>query len=139
MLLTVAGVMMRVFFWDSKRRSTPALKRQDKIRAISPTSIASPATLLFWAPALLKCLKSLGDRPKNGPPRASATPNCYGKMAHHQAKNPAKPSLLSAVFAIWRSRQMSDIHLLERQPAHGLIERIDAVATAIVLMDGGSR
>ena len=139
MLLTIRHVMMPVFFWDSNLRALLPLKRQDKIQAISLTSTASPATLLFWAPALLKCLKSLGDRPKNGPQRASATPNCYGKMAHHQAENPAKACLLRDVFAIWRSRQMSDIHLLERQLAHGLIERIDAVATAIVLMDGGSR
>jgi hypothetical protein len=89
--------MVRVFFWDSNRNRRLTLKKQDKIRTISLTSTASPATLLFWAPALLKCLKSLGDRPKNGPQRASATPNCYGKMANHQAENPGKSRLLRAV------------------------------------------
>jgi len=44
-------------------------------------------------------LKSLGDRSMNGPRSASATLKCYRKMAHHQAKNPAKPSMLRAVFA----------------------------------------
>jgi hypothetical protein len=42
--------MVRVFFWDSNRNRRLTLKKQDKIRTISLTSTASPATLLFWAP-----------------------------------------------------------------------------------------
>lgn len=33
--------------------------------------------LFFWAPATLNTLKTLRDRPKDGPQRASATINCH--------------------------------------------------------------
>ena len=36
---------------------------------------------------------------KNGPQKVSATPNCYGKMAHLQAETRGKPSVVRAVFA----------------------------------------
>jgi hypothetical protein len=133
--VTVNVVVVRCLFRDSNRS---ALKRQGKTRPTTLTSTTCPATLLFRAPATLKALKMLGDRQKDGPRRAFATTNCYGKMAHHRPESPGKPFLSRAVVAIWRSRQMSDIDLLEREPAHGLIERIDAVAAAVVLMNGGS-
>ena len=55
--------------------------------------------VLFWAPATLKALKMLGDRPKDGPQRAFATANCYGMMAYRRPKSPGKPSVLRAVVA----------------------------------------
>jgi hypothetical protein len=43
----------------------------------SEGTIGTTGSMPLLAPALLKCLKSLGDRRKSGPQRASATQNRY--------------------------------------------------------------
>ena len=49
----------------------------------------------------------LGDRRKDGPRRAFATTNCYGKTAHRQVESPAKSSSIAS--RDWYGKLLRDL------------------------------
>lgn len=76
--------MVRCLFWHSNQ---PSLKTQQFTQ--SPTSIRTNRhrSLLFWAPSLLKSLKTLGNRPPDGLLSVFATVICYGKRPHSRPES----------------------------------------------------